>query len=316
MTSTIKRKICYIPAGSGKGGQPGISMNLPISLVSRGNGRRGIINANCPGLSRVLRSDGRCGADESCFGISGTETVGASPSHGFPSAGSLPVPKCLECPWCPYRATSAIGLGQHKRLKHVVECNKSKRARTVGKRNCRWSKEEDEILIMKANEAFVGSRGKGKSAVYDKVSGSFPGRSREAVKRRLLGLKWTPPTVGEQERLVDVQSDMIEETLAGKQWRLKLLNAVTTTCDKHHELYKLASALEKAAITTDQGRCRLNNYARRSFPFTIKAPQERTLPRESAEPSMSQIKHINRRLLQVTISSNIKRGAHSVLSGE
>ncbi|CAH8531798.1 unnamed protein product [Schistosoma haematobium] len=302
-------------AGSREGGQPGISVNLPISLVSLGNERRGIINANCPGLSCVSRCYGRCGAHESCFRISGMDTVGASSSHGFPSVVSPSVLKCFECPWCPYRATLAIGIGQHKRLKHVLEYNESKRAKTVGKRNCRWSKEEDEILNMKANEAFINSNGTAKSVLYDKVSESFPGRSREAIKRRLLGLKWTPPTVGEQERLVDVQSHTIDETLAGNQWRLKLLNAVTTTCDKHHELYKLASALEKAAITTDQGRCRLNKFAQRSFPYTIKAPQERASTKEPAELSMSQIKHTNQRLLQETISSNMKRGAHSVLSG-
>ncbi|VDP09032.1 unnamed protein product [Schistosoma curassoni] len=136
---------------------------------------------------------------------------------------------------------------------------------------------------MKANEAFINSNGATKSVLYDKVSESSPGWSREAIKRRLLGLKWTPPTVGEQERLVDVQSHTIDETLAGNQWRLELLNAVTTNCDKEHELYKLASALEKATITTDQGRCRLNKYVRRSFPSTIKAPQERASPRESVE---------------------------------
>ncbi|KAH8848629.1 Retrovirus-related Pol polyprotein from type-2 retrotransposable element R2DM, partial [Schistosoma japonicum] len=224
----------------------------------------------------------------------------------------------VSCPTSVFRSidtksASAIGLGQHMRHRHVQEYNARKAAKVTSRRHSQWTNEEEDVLLDTANDIWSETPNLPKCQLYNRLSERLTGRSREAIKRRLLGLHWTPlasingNTESNPQQRVDSERTVL--------WRAGLLEAVVRSCDRKHVLYKLAQALLRSRIGIDQGRSRLSTYVEKSYPYSKKAHRRPTTRADLDGLGEREINQINRTKLQKLLRRNKRCGAQQVLNG-
>ncbi|KAK4467250.1 hypothetical protein MN116_000333, partial [Schistosoma mekongi] len=239
------------------------------------------------------------------------------------------------CNICSYMSSTKAGLGQHCRWKHPTEWNNTKCERILKRTKNRWDNEDDVRLRELADSVWDAGHSLAKDVFYNRVHEAFGGRTREAIKRRLLGLKWTPkertsqpPRGGSDNsgegaarnpRMSGAVTTDIDTLGTGainenhqvtsnggiyECWRVELLQSILNTCPKNHALFKLARALLNKKVNVNQGRDRLNVYVSKSYPHKRK--------RVSGDPGNTTGVW---KSLQKSLKRNFSRGAGVVLSG-
>ncbi|KAH8848938.1 Retrovirus-related Pol polyprotein from type-2 retrotransposable element R2DM [Schistosoma japonicum] len=199
------------------------------------------------------------------------------------------------------------------RHRHVQEYNARKAAKVTSRRHSQWTNEEEDVLLDTANDIWSETPNLPKCQLYNRLSERLTGRSREAIKRRLLGLHWTPlasingNTESNPQQRVDSERTVL--------WRAGLLEAVVRSCDRKHVLYKLAQALLRSRIGIDQGRSRLSTYVEKSYPYSKKAHRRPTTRADLDGLGEREINQINRTKLQKLLRRNKRCGAQQVLNG-
>ncbi|KAH8848939.1 Retrovirus-related Pol polyprotein from type-2 retrotransposable element R2DM [Schistosoma japonicum] len=230
------------------------------------------------------------------------------------------IPKC-EDPQTPedYRPISITSISvcdrswSAMRHRHVQEYNARKAAKVTSRRHSQWTNEEEDVLLDTANDIWSETPNLPKCQLYNRLSERLTGRSREAIKRRLLGLHWTPlasingNTESNPQQRVDSERTVL--------WRAGLLEAVVRSCDRKHVLYKLAQALLRSRIGIDQGRSRLSTYVEKSYPYSKKAHRRPTTRADLDGLGEREINQINRTKLQKLLRRNKRCGAQQVLNG-
>ena len=97
---------------------------------------------------------------------------------------------------CGRRFGSQRGLSQHRRKYQAVLYNSERRVLLVPKRGIRWSSQGDERLGVLATD--LSAECATKRDLYNKLLVHFPGRTEDALKKRLQKVDWggkrkTPP---------------------------------------------------------------------------------------------------------------------------
>lgn len=94
------------------------------------------------------------------------------------------------CPECGMIFGSQIGLSLHRKSAHASEYNASC-LNKLPKHRYNWSQLDDDRLLSMADKLWYP--GLLKDVLCSLLVPSFPGRTMEAIKRRLLHIKWQPP---------------------------------------------------------------------------------------------------------------------------
>lgn len=223
----------------------------------------------------------------------------------------------------------------HRFHRHPAEIN-AERLASVPSKKLQWTQEEETGLLRHATQAW--KKGMAKTQIFAALMPHFPGRTVEAIKKRLQSLKWVPPHDSPERNsqplhatsgnvapatlptpdysAVDDQGQNTEDPAAS--WRRALLAAATEHLSEPklgaETLSQIAEDLQNGKISRKKCRVLMQEHAQHWFPHTWKPTSARPEPKVR-QWSKRDIRRANYAAVQKLYKLRKRDAAQTVFSG-
>lgn len=224
----------------------------------------------------------------------------------------------------------------HRSHRHQAEVN-AERLASLPTRKLVWTQEEEAGLLRHATQAW--KKGMAKTQIFATLLPHFPGRSVEAIKKRLQSLKWVPPrdtpernsqplnaTSGnvapatlpapDSSVTVDDQGTKVEDPAAS--WRRALLAAAADRLSEPklgaETLNQITQDLQDGKISSEKCRVLMNEHAQHWFPHKWKPTSARPEPK-ARQWKAREIRRANYAAIQKLYKNRKRDAAQTVFSG-
>ncbi|KAL7975812.1 hypothetical protein Chor_008348 [Crotalus horridus] len=218
---------------------------------------------------------------------------------------------------------------------HPAEVN-AERLATLPTKKLVWTQEEMDGLLRHANGAW--KEGMSKTQIFTSLMPHFPGRSAEAIKKRLQSLKWAPPRANPERNSqplhatsgnvapatlptpdpsrVDNQGANMEDPAAS--WRRALLAAAADHLKEPKlgagTLKQITQDLLNGKISSEECRMLMCEHAQHWFPHTWKPSLARPEPK-TRQWKVREMRRANYAAVQTLYKRNRRDAAQAVFSG-